>query len=68
MVFWDNILNAEIAKEIGQCNHRGEEARLDCFHAACGVVRVFSNGRILLQNGDGYVKAFILEEVRDLNS
>ena len=53
-----------IGKEKGFCTHRGAEARLDCFHSNCDLIKVFTNNRLLLKNVDGYVRAFNHEEVR----
>ena len=48
----------------GFCNHKGREARLDCFHRPSKIKKETAFGKLLLENNDGYVQLFLAEEVR----
>ena len=55
------------AEEIGLCFHRGRGNRQDCFHYGCLVVRILSNGRLLIQNRDGFIKLLDPQQMRIIN-
>ena len=39
----------------------------DCFHGVCNIVRYFNNGRILIQNTYGFVRAAYPNEIISVN-
>ena len=42
---------------------RGCSDSLSCFHGPCAVARVLGNGRLVLENGSGYVRLADIDEV-----
>lgn len=49
---------------LGTCDCGKEAIRIgECFHYRCRIARTFSDGRLLLENSQGRVRAFNPEEV-----
>lgn len=46
----------------GPCAHNDPKKLQECFHDPCQIRRIFTNGRILLENTRGYVRAADLVE------
>ena len=45
-----------------KCQRRCSDSR-SCFHGPCVITRTLGNGKIVLENGDGYVRLADIDEV-----
>ena len=54
----------DAAVVMGHCEHVLAKSKAECWHRASSIRRVFSNGRLLLENANGWVAAFDRQQVK----